>query len=96
MNDATGVIRNDGKQRYELEVEGDVAFADYQLQPGLVVFTHTLVPRHLEGKGVGTRLMKGALADVRAQGLKAVPRCSFVATYFERFPEERDLLASDA
>jgi predicted GNAT family acetyltransferase len=93
MSDATGVTRNDDKQRYELEVDGDVAFADYQLRPGLVLFTHTVVPRHLEGKGIGTRLMKGALADVRTQGLQVVPRCSFVATYFERFPEERDLLA---
>lgn len=95
MVDATDVKRNDDRQRYELEAEGDIAFADYQLRQGLVLFTHTFVPRHLEGKGIGTRLMKGALNDVREQGLKAVPLCSFVASYFERFPQERDLLASD-
>lgn len=95
MVDATGVKRNDEMQRYELEVEGDKAFADYQLRPGLVLFTHTLVPRHLEGRGIGTRLMKGALADVRMQGLKAVPLCSFVSSYFDKFPAERDLLATD-
>lgn len=95
MSEATDVKRNDKKQRYELELDDDIAFADYQLQPGLVLFTHTVVPRHLEGRGIGTRLMKGALNDVRVQGLKAVPLCSFVVSYFERFPEERDLLARD-
>ena len=95
MSEATDVKRNDERQRYELEVEGDVAFADYQLRPGRVLFTHTVVPRHLEGRGIGTRLMKGALNDVRVQGLKAVPLCSFVESYFERFPEEQDLLARE-
>ncbi len=95
MSEATEVKRNDEKQRYELELDDDIAFADYQLRPGLVLFTHTVVPRHLEGRGIGTRLMKGALNDVRVQGLKAVPLCSFVASYFGRFPEERDLLARD-
>ncbi len=95
MVDATDVKRNDERQRYELEMEGDIAFADYQLRPGLMLFTHTFVPHHLEGKGIGTRLMRGALNDVRAQGLKALPLCSFVVSYFERFPEERDLLAKD-
>jgi predicted GNAT family acetyltransferase len=50
----------------------------------------------MEGKGIASRLVKGALDDARRQGLKVVPLCSFVAAYIDRHPEEQDLLASDA
>ncbi len=90
------VRNNEGENRYELEVDGEIAIAAYSNRDGALVFTHTEVPEALEGRGVASRLVKGALDDVRARGLKAVPLCAFVAAYFERHPEEQDLLALDA
>jgi predicted GNAT family acetyltransferase len=90
-------VRNDqAKSRYELETDGGLAIAVYERRDGALVFTHTEVPEALEGQGVGTRLVEGALADARAQGLKVVPLCEFVASYLERHPEDQDLLALDA
>ena len=88
------VVNNEAEQRYELVTEDGTAIAAYQRDGDVVAFTHTEVPEALEGRGVGSRLVAGALADVRSQGLKALPLCSFVRTYFERHPEERDLLAT--
>ncbi len=82
------------EHRYELTVDGQTAIAAYTDEEGARVFTHTLVPPELEGHGVGTRLVAGALADVRARGLKIVPQCPFVAAYVERHPETRDLVAT--
>lgn len=90
------VRNNEGESRYELEVEGETAIAAYTSRDGALVFTHTEVPEALEGQGVASRLVKGALEDARARGLKVVPLCAFVAAYFERHPEEQDLLALDA
>ncbi|MDX3899042.1 MAG: GNAT family N-acetyltransferase [Sphingobium sp.] len=90
------VRNNEGESRYELEVEGEIAIAAYASRDGALVFTHTEVPDALEGQGVASRLVKGALDDVRTNGLKVVPLCAFVAAYFERHPEEQDLLALDA
>ena len=56
-------------------------------------FTHTEVPDALEGRGIGKRLVKAALDDARAQGLKVVPVCPFVKHYIENHPETQDLLA---
>lgn len=93
----TDDVRNNiAEQRYELAVEGALAIAVYERRGDALAFTHTHVPRALEGKGIGSRLIRGALADVRAQDLKVLPLCSFVADYFDRHPNEQDLLATGA
>ena len=87
------VRNNEAESRYELDVDGDLAIAVYQRRGDVVAFVHTEVPPALEGHGVASTLVKGALADVRAQGLSVIPACEFVEVYFERHPEEQDLLA---
>ena len=87
------VRNNEAESRYELAVEGQTAFAAYDLRGDVVAFTHTVVPKVLEGKGIAGRLIKETLADVRASGRKIVPLCSFVAAYVQRHPEEADLVA---
>jgi predicted GNAT family acetyltransferase len=87
------VRNNEADNRYELEVDGQLAIAEYRLRPGRISFTHTEVPDALEGRGIGKRLIKAALDDARAQLLKVVPICAFVKHYIETHPEEQDLLA---
>ena len=88
--DVTG---NRAANRFELPTEADPAFAAYQRAGDTITFTHTVVPPEAEGQGVGSRLVAGALAQVRAEGLKVVPQCPFVAAYIERHPDAQDLLA---
>jgi len=95
MSEPSTVRDNKAASRYELAVNGDLAIAVYQQRGDLIAFTHTEVPPELEGHGVGSTLIKGALADVRARGLAVIPACEFVAAYLERHPEEQDLLAGD-
>jgi predicted GNAT family acetyltransferase len=87
------VTNNAAERRYELVVDGAQAIAAYEKHGGNIVFTHTEVPAALEGKGVGSRLIKGALDDVRNKGEKIVAECSFVAAYIDRHPDQQDLLA---
>ncbi len=90
--DAGKVTNNEAQHRYELDVEGATAFAQYSVDGGLIHFTHTIVPEELEGQGIGSRLVQGALDDVRERGLRVVPLCSFVRGYIERHSEYQDLL----
>lgn len=94
MNDpASAPVRdNPAQNRFELEVEGHLAAAYYALAPGVITFTHTEVPAELGGRGIGTRLARGALTGVRAGGLKAVPKCPFIAAFMAKNPEFNDLL----
>jgi predicted GNAT family acetyltransferase len=84
---------NPAAQRYELAVDGHTAVIQYKPMPGGLVFVHTIVPKALEGRGVGGRLMRAALLDLRARGLKVRPDCPFAASYIERHPEFADLVA---
>ena len=89
-----GEVRNNREaHRYELEVDGLLAIAEYRLRPGRITFTHTEVPEALAGRGIGKKLVKAALDDARAKGLKVVPICPFVKHYIDTHAEYRDLLA---
>jgi predicted GNAT family acetyltransferase len=87
------VTDNKDRSRYELVVDGHTAFAAYEIDGGIITFTHTIVPEVLQGQGIAGRLISSALADVRARGMKLIPQCSFVRAYLDKHPEEKDLLA---
>ena len=90
MSDA--VRNNTAENRFELDVNGHTALAFYGMEPGVIIFLHTEVPQQLSGGGVGSRLVRGALEEVRALRLKVVPKCPFVAAYMGKHPEFSDLL----
>ncbi|MFE9748679.1 GNAT family N-acetyltransferase [Saccharothrix saharensis] len=80
------VSDNPELSRYEVRLDGELGgFAEYTAADGVVTFTHTEVA--VEGKGLGSRLVRHALEDVRAKGLTVVARCPFVRGYLEKHPE---------
>jgi predicted GNAT family acetyltransferase len=90
------VVDHRGADRYEAFVGGRRAgILTYRRRPDGVVLVHTEVDREFEGRGVGSRLVAGALDDLRARGVGVVPRCPFVAAFVERHPEYRDLVVAD-
>lgn len=91
---APGTVRDNKTQsRFELDIEGAIAFANYRLTPSAVIITHTETPRALRGRGVASELVRGALALIRTDGLKVVAGCGFVVDYLQKHPEFSDLLA---
>jgi predicted GNAT family acetyltransferase len=81
--------------RFELDVEGQIAFAEYHLDEGVITFVHTKTPTALTGRGIASTLIRGALEQVRARGLKVIPQCSFVSSFIARHPQFADLLDHD-
>lgn len=90
--DKPQVRDNREKHRFETVQDGHVAFAEYVESPGVITFTHTLVPPELEGRGIASALAVSALASARERGLKVVPKCEFFAGYISRHPEVQDLV----
>jgi len=84
---------NPEQSRFELEVDGHLAIAVYRLEASVITFTHTEVPGELGGRGIGSKLAKGALDQVRGRALKVVPQCPFIKAWIEKHPDYQDLLA---
>ncbi|MGH6709227.1 MAG: GNAT family N-acetyltransferase [Bradyrhizobium sp.] len=82
---------NKAQSRFELDVEGSLAFANYRLTPSAVIITHTETPRTLRGRGIASELIKGALELIRADGHKVVAGCGFVVDYLQKNPQFADL-----
>lgn len=87
------VTNNEARGQYELSTGSGTAIAAYTREGDTISFTHTEVPEEMEGEGIATRLVAGALEDVRARNLKAAALCSFVRHYVETHPDVQDLLA---
>jgi len=78
---------NPEKHRFELDVEGAVAFANYRRTENAVIITHTETPPSLRGRGIATRLVEGAVRKIHDENRKVIAGCSFVADYLRRNPE---------
>jgi len=92
----TEIVNNRIEHRYELSAEGHLAATYYELAGGVITFVHTEVPPELGGKGIGSKLIKGALDQVRADGLKVIAKCEFVKGYIGKHPKYADLLNAAA
>ena len=83
-----------GQGEYQLDVDGQIATLRFHQKPGAAVdLFSTFVPPAGRGRGVAARLVGVALDDLRAKGEKIIPTCSYLGTYLERHPEDRDLVA---
>lgn len=88
------VIDNRDMHRFEIEVDGMKAIAEYEIAGDTMVLTHTKVPFSHQGEGIGEALARAALDSARAQHLKVDPRCKYMAAFIERHDEYQDLLSN--
>jgi uncharacterized protein len=88
-------VADDAEQgRYEARRGSEVVgFITYRDHPGQRALIHVEVPPPLEGQGIGTRLVAGALDDIRRRGLSVEPVCPFVVDFLQSHPEYADLVA---
>ncbi|MGB7393287.1 MAG: GNAT family N-acetyltransferase [Pricia sp.] len=81
------LINHKEKSRFEVHVDGKIAFADYKLFDAGIAYMHTEVPKELEGKGLGSFIAKGILDYAEENDLKVKPYCPFIKAYIDRHPE---------
>ena len=88
------VVDNPEELRYELWL-GTIraGFIEYRSEPGAILLVHTEVDPAVEGRGLGSRLVAGALDDLRARDLKLVALCPFVRAFLSHHREYADLEA---
>jgi predicted GNAT family acetyltransferase len=86
------VVDNPTDGRFEAHVDGRVGFVSYIKNGDTVIFTHTEVPKELQGRGLGSVLARGVLDRARREGWTVVARCPFISKFIDGHPEYRALL----
>lgn len=82
------LVRNDGQERYELRLNGELAgVADYVMEGGAVALTHTELLPDYRHQGFSSRLARFAVEDIAAQGRQVKPYCSYMARYLQKHPQ---------
>jgi len=94
---ALAITLNEPEHRYEAHVDGELAgFAVFSMRGDRIVFTHTEVDDRFEGQGVGSKLARHSLDDVRERGsLRVVPQCPFIRSWIEKHPDYADLVSDE-
>lgn len=86
------VIDNSAQSRFELEVDGKIAFATYRREGSVLHIPHVEAPPSLRGSGAAGRLMQGIIEIARAQNLRIVPICSYASLWMRRHKDAQDVM----
>jgi uncharacterized protein len=82
--DTDAVSDNVGQRRFELKVDGHVAYLEYERTPNTLTLIHTEVPAEIRGRHVGDRLVEAVLAIGRSEGRRIIAVCPFARAYLRR------------
>lgn len=89
-----GQVKLAENNRFELEVENTIAFIAFdKIEPNILDMVHTEVPEELSGKGIGSKLVSGALQYCKENELKVIPSCPFIKSYIEKHTEWQELVS---
>ena len=90
--DEPPIIENADTGRFEIEIDGHVAFLEYTRGPEVLALVHTEVPPELGGRGLASRLATHAAELARTEGLRIEPTCPFQISWLDRHTEYADLV----
>jgi len=95
--DGVRVTEAPDRRRFEVRVGGVLAgFSRYEVRDGAYAFLHTEIDPAFEGQGLGSRLIRVALEEMRRRGTAVLPYCPFVRSFIESHHDYLDLVPSDS
>jgi predicted GNAT family acetyltransferase len=85
------VLVNDNRaaHRFELVVDGQMAFLTYERTHDRLTLVHTEVPPPLRGQHLAAALVKAGLHTARTEGLQIVVVCPFAKAYLRKHPADK-------
>jgi predicted GNAT family acetyltransferase len=93
-SDSVEVLDNAEGRFYELRVGDEVAgLLIYHVVGSKLIFTHTIVEKSFQGRGLSKLLMSRALDDVRTKGLTVSSLCPVLDRFVRGHPEYADVLS---
>lgn len=82
------VVKNDESKRFELTIDGYIAFIDFtQRGTDVIKLIHTEVPEALGGRGIAAVLVEKTLQYLEEHKFSLYPICPYVFAYIKKHPE---------
>ena len=75
---------NAARSRFELDVDGLIAFANYRRSEAGLAILHVEAPLVLRGTGAASRLMSQIVATAKAKGEKVIPYCGYARAWMSK------------
>lgn len=75
---------NNEDHRFELEVNGSTAFADYKRDGDTLYIKYVESPIPLRGTGAAGNLMQEIVGVAKNENLKIVPICGYAAAWLKK------------
>jgi predicted GNAT family acetyltransferase len=88
------VTDNTDLRRFEMAVDGLIAYVTYALCGDRITLIHTQVPSELGGRGIGSALARSVLDNIRLRGLRVVAECEFIGGFIQKHQVYADLLVA--
>jgi predicted GNAT family acetyltransferase len=84
---------NTSLSRYELEISGLTAYADYRVDNNILIIDYVFAPEELRGTGAAGKLMAEIAKEASSKQMKIRPICGYAAVWLRKHREYHDLLA---
>lgn len=85
------LVNNTVLNRFEIPINGEVAFMEYQIQGAKIILVHTEVPGALQGQGIGAILVKKVMQWLKKRTYRMVPFCPYILQFLKKNPEYNSL-----
>ena len=86
------VTINEPEERFEVELNGDMAYIDYRWYNKKLILLYVFVPIEHRGKGVSNVLIQYALEYAMSKEVKINIYCPYIAKYVRMHPEYANLV----
>ncbi|MBJ7882166.1 GNAT family N-acetyltransferase [Gelidibacter salicanalis] len=78
------VIHDKDKQQFTMEVDGEIAKVEYEMQNGKMHLVYSEVPFNIRGQGIGKMLVKKTFEKLTEEGYEAVAVCGYIKLVAKR------------
>ncbi|TDQ79663.1 GNAT family N-acetyltransferase [Sphingobacterium yanglingense] len=81
------LVKNDLDHRFEINVNGHLAFIDFKETRSRIALIHTEAAPELKGTGAAAAVVEKTLLFIEQDGRKLMPYCPYVFAYIKKNPE---------
>jgi hypothetical protein len=83
---------NSSLSRYEIEIDGQVVYANYRVEGEVINIDYVFAPEELWGSGAAGKLMEEIALMAWDKKMKILPICGYASVWLRRHKEYLDLM----